>query len=178
LTEESPPGRSFLADVCVRWEAEARQVESFGVSWAIVRLAVVLGYGGGALGPLTTLFKLGLGGPIGGGRQWFSWVSLQDTVRLYQHLLESDHQGVFLASAPEPVRQGEFASALGAVLGRPAVLPAPALAVRLVAGEFASELLDSRRCLPRGTLAAGFHFEFPRLMPALRVALRKPDGPA
>lgn len=178
LTEESPPGHSFLADVCVRWEEEAKKVGPLGVSWAIVRTGVVFGEGGGALAPLATLFKFGLGGPVGSGRQWFPWVSLIDTVRLYQFLLERDDEGVFLATAPEPVRQAELAATLGKVLGRPAVLPAPAFAVRLVVGEFASELLESRRCLPRKTTAAGFQFEYPRLMPALRVALRKAMGAA
>ncbi|MCS6801507.1 MAG: TIGR01777 family oxidoreductase [Chloroflexota bacterium] len=172
LIEDSPPGRSFLAEVCQRWEAEAKQVGPLGVSWAIVRIGLVLGEGGGALAPLTTLFKLGLGGPIGSGRQWMPWVSLEDTARLIHFLVESDHEGVFLATAPEPVRQAEFASALGKVLGRPAVLPAPAFAIRLVVGEFAAELLDSRRCLPARTTAVGFRFEYPRLVPALRAALR------
>ncbi|MFN8533727.1 MAG: TIGR01777 family oxidoreductase [Dehalococcoidia bacterium] len=170
LTESSLPGQAFLSHVCAHWEGEARRVGDLGVRWAVVRTGVVLG-DGGALDVLKRLFMVGLGGPLGSGRQWFPWITRADIVRLYRFVLESDHQGVFLAATPEPVRQKEFASVLGKALGRPAVLPAPGFAVRLAAGEFASEVLDSRRCVPRETIAAGFEFEHPHLPAALRSAL-------
>ncbi|GIW08944.1 MAG: hypothetical protein KatS3mg061_0001 [Dehalococcoidia bacterium] len=173
LTETSPPGRTFLATVCVDWEREVQHAEALGVRTAIVRTAVVLGPGG-ALAALLPLFRLGLGGPVGSGRQWFPWISRQDLVRLYLFLLEGDHRGVFLGSGPQPVRQAEFARVLGAALGRPALVPTPAFALRLALGEFASELLESRRCIPERTLAVGFTFTHPTVGEAIRSALAEP----
>jgi hypothetical protein len=174
LTEDSAPGNDFLAGVCQEWEKEAGKVEWGGVRSARVRVGIVLGPGGGALGAMLLPFKLGAGGPLGSGRQWWSWVHRDDLVGLILHLIEHpDFSGAVNGTAPEAVRQKDFAKALGRVLWRPAVLPAPAFALKLALGGFSAELLSSKRVLPRNASGLGFRFRYPQLEAALRQVLER-----
>ena len=172
LTEESPPGGGFLAEVCVEWEAAAERAAALGVRVVRLRIGVVLDDGGGALAQLLTPFKLGLGGPINGGRQWISWVHRADVVGLILHALDqSAVAGTLNATAPGPVRNRDFARTLATVLRRPAFVPLPAFMLRLVLGEMASVLLGSQRVLPVRTEASGYRFRFPALESALRHSI-------
>lgn len=170
LTEASAPGTDaeFLASVCRAWEHEARQAEDLGMRVVRLRIGIVLGRDGGALGAMLTPFKLGLGGPLGGGRQWWSWIHRYDLVTLIlSALTRDDVTGPLNATAPEPVRQRVFAQELGRVLSRPALLPAPAFVLRTVLGDFSSELLASKRVLPKAAEQAELSFAFPQLPQAL-----------
>lgn len=172
LPEESAPGTDFLADVCQQWEKEAAKVEWGGVRSARVRVGIVLGPGGGALGAMLTPFKLGAGGPLGTGKQWWSWIHRDDLVALMLFLIEHpEFSGVVNGVAPEAARQKDFAKTLGRVLGRPAFMPAPAFALRIILGGFSTELLSSKRVRPNATQAIGFRFQHPKLEEALRQAV-------
>lgn len=172
LTEDSSPGSDFLAQVCRDWESEAARAESLGVRVARLRIGLVLGSGGGALHAMLPLFKLGLGGPLGSGRQFWSWVHRDDVVGAIAFALErEDLHGPINVTAPQPVRQREFAQVLGRLLRRPAVLPAPAFALKIVLGEFASELLSSKRVLPQRLQQVGYRFRFAELEPAVKEIL-------
>jgi uncharacterized protein (TIGR01777 family) len=173
LTEESRSGEGFLAEVCREWEAAIAPAASAGVSVTTMRIGGVLDPRGGALKKLLPIFRLGLGGRMGSGGQWFSWVSRRDTVRAMQHLLGTDISGPVNISAPAPVRNSDFARALGGALSRPAFMPAPAFALRLAAGEIADEaLLASARVSPARLIESGFAFEDPEIGPALTRMLR------
>lgn len=169
LTESSPPGRGFLADLVQAWEAEARRADALGVRVVCTRFGLVLARGGGALRPLLPAFRLGLGGPLGSGRQWWSWVHLDDLVgAILMAIGNPALEGPVNVVAPGPVTNRDFARALGAALRRPAVLPAPAFALRLLLGAMADEMiLASQRVLPVRLQRAGFEFRWPSLRPAL-----------
>jgi len=168
LDESSPPGDDFLATVCRAWEDEARSAEAYGARVVRARLGIVLGEGGGALEKMLPLFRAGLGGPLGGGRQWFSWVHRRDLAAALLFCLDApDLAGPVNCTAPGPVTNRELAKALGRALGRPAFLPAPGFAIRLALGEFGSVLLEGQRVLPKALLAAGFAFAHPGLDGAL-----------
>lgn len=165
--EESQPGNDFLAKVCVDWEAEALKATAKGARVALARFGVVLGQGG-ALATMRLPFSLGLGGPLGSGRQWFPWMHLHDLCRALCYLMENDTcQGAYNFVAPEQVRQKEFAQALGRALHRPAFLPAPALVMKMVLGEFGASLLQGQRLVPLHLQEDGFTFDFPGLEAAL-----------
>ncbi len=169
LTEDAVPGEGFLADVCVRWEGAASEASSSGARVVLLRTGLVAGRGGGFLAPLSRLTRLGLSGPVASGRQWWPWVHVDDVVGLILHALDNERvHGPVNVCAPEPVRQRDVAKALGSVLRRPALTPAPAFALRLALGGFASELLNSRRVLPAAALASGYAFRHPDLDAALR----------
>lgn len=169
LTEDAPPGEGFLSGVCVQWEAAASEASSSGTRVVLLRTGLVAGRGGGFLAPLSRLTRFGLGGPAGSGRQWWPWVHLDDVVGLILHALDNEAvQGPLNVCAPAPARQREVASALGRVLHRPAFAPAPAFVLRRVLGEFATELLNSRRALPAAALASGYAFSHTDLDAALR----------
>lgn len=172
LDEESGPGDDFLAGICADWEAEAVKARDLGVRVVLLRTGIVLSPAGGALKEMLLPARLGLSGPLGGGQQWWSWIHLADLVRLIEFAASSDVEGPLAATSANPVPQREFARTLGRVLHRPAFLPAPAWALRLVLGGFATELLTSKRLLPRRALAAGFEFEHPELEAALVDLLR------
>lgn len=185
VTEVSPPGHDFLARLCVEWEHEAAAAASELTGVALVRTGIVLHPEGGALKPMLLPFRLGVGGPFGGGRQYWSWIHLHDWVVLVAWLIESFTSApvaptpvsisavtVFNATAPVPVTNAEFSRTLGRVLHRPALLPAPGLALRLALGEFASFLTAGARVLPEQALRAGFTFRFTHLEPALRDLLQ------
>lgn len=173
LTEESPPGAGFLASLCSGWEAAARAAEPLGIRVVLPRIGVVLGKGGGALGKMLTLFRLGLGGPMGSGTQWISWIHRDDLVELLVTALENETlRGPINATAPHPVTNREFASTLGQVLNRPARLPTPGFLLRLALGQAADELLlTGQRVLPRRAEEWGYRFRYPRLAEAFHEIL-------
>lgn len=171
LTETSRPGDDFLARVCKSWEDEALRAEDLGVRVVRLRIGLVMGEGGGALEAMLPLFKLGLGGKLGDGRQWWPWVHIDDILGLAVRAIDDpEWHGAFNATAPTPVRQAEFAKTLAKALSRPALLPAPAIALRTTLGEFAVELLASRRVLPKRALDAGYTFRQTDLLDALRAS--------
>ena len=164
-TESAPAGDDFLAHLCVDWEAEA---QGAGVRTVTARIGITLANEGGALPRLLFPFKLGLGGPIGLGRAWWSWVHIDDVVGGIIHALEQTNvEGALNLTAPNPVRNGEFSRVLGRVLGRPALIPVPQLALKLMLGEGASVLLASQRILPTRTLDLGYRFRFTEINAAL-----------
>ena len=168
LREDSAPGDGFLADLCVAWEEEARRAEELGLRVVRLRFGVVLSRAGGALPLLTRAFRLGLGGRLGSGRQWFSWIHLDDAVALALRAIEDARLGGALnVVSPEPVRNADLTRALARAVRRPALLPAPAFAVRLALRELATELLGSRKVLPARAQALGHPFAFPHLPSAL-----------
>ncbi|MFH1057844.1 MAG: TIGR01777 family oxidoreductase [Pseudomonadota bacterium] len=168
LDESSPAGEDFLASVCRAWEHEAQGAEAFGARVVRARFGIVLGESGGALEKMLPLFRLGLGGPLGSGRQWFSWVHRRDlAAALLSCLADARLTGPVNCTAPHPVTNRTLAQAMGRALGRPAFLPAPGFAIRLALGELGSVLLNGQRVLPRTLLAAGFAFSQPDLAGAL-----------
>jgi uncharacterized protein (TIGR01777 family) len=172
VDEASPPGKGFLAELCVEWEAAARPAESVGVRVCWMRIGIVLGHGGGALEKMLPPFRMGLGGPIGSGRQWLSWIHLDDVVGAAMFLLErSDLTGAFNFTASHPVTMHEFARTLAKVLGRPALVRVPGFALRLALGEMADSVLQGSRVLPRRLLQAGYTFRYPELETALKEVL-------
>jgi hypothetical protein len=182
VTEATSPGTDFLARLCVEWEDEAAAAASASTHVAIVRSGIVLHPDGGALKTMLLPFRLGVGGPLGSGRQFMSWIHRQDWIDLVGWLVTTRHPSIpsddrretvttWNATAPEPVTSAEFARALGRVLHRPAVLPAPAFALRVVLGEFATFLITGARVLPTHAERSGFRFKYPRLEPALRQLL-------
>jgi len=172
LTERSAAGSGFLAEVCAAWEAEARAAESLGVRVVLARLGIVLGQGG-ALAAMLPAFRLGLGGPMGDGSQWMPWVHLDDTVGMLLFAAERDDvRGAMNVCAPEPSRGRDFARALGRALGRPAFLPVPRIAMRVVLGETADVVLSSQRAVPELALRLGYRFQRPFLDEALADAVR------
>jgi hypothetical protein len=173
LDETSPGGSGFLAEVCTAWEAEARRAESLGMRVVRMRTGIALDARGGALARMLPPFRLGAGGSLGNGRQWMSWIHLEDLAALYGFAIEQPVSGAVNAVAPFPVVNSEFTRALAAALRRPAFLPVPAFALRLAMGEMAELLLGSQRVLPREAERAGFRFRFPQLGPALADLLGK-----
>jgi uncharacterized protein (TIGR01777 family) len=162
FTETSPPGTDFLAQVCIGWEAEAAHARDLGLRVAVVRTGLVLGRNGGALAKLLPLFRLGLGGPVASGEQWYSWIHLEDQVGIYLHAIDG-YDGVLNATAPNPVTNRAFTRALATAVGRPAILPAPAFALNLVFGEGAYVVTEGQRVLPEAALAAGYTFRYPEI---------------
>lgn len=160
LTESSAPGEGFLAELVRAWEGATEAAAAAGVPVATARTGLVLTPEGGAFARMLALARFGLGGPLGSGRQWWSWITLTDQVRAIGHLLDHPQiTGPVNLVGPEPRRQREVAAALGAVLHRPAVLPAPAIALRIALGEFADDILGSQRVLPQVLQDNGFRFE-------------------
>lgn len=172
-TERDGPGDDFLAHVCRDWESAAQAAEGYGTHVVLIRIGMVLGRGGGALAKLLPLYRAGLGGPMGSGRQWISWIHIDDLIRAILFLLEHPSlSGPFNACAPQAVRQREFSQALGHALKRPARLTAPAPLLRLLLGESADALLlGGQRVAPERLEAAGFAFALPDLENAMRELL-------
>jgi hypothetical protein len=167
LTESSAPGSGFLPEVCVAWEREAQAAEAFGIRVVRVRIGVVLAAGGGALPRMLPPFRMGVGGRLGSGRQWMSWIHLEDLAALFQLAVESQVRGPLNAAAPHAVTNSDFTRELAHALRRPAVFPVPEFALRLLFGEMADVLLASQRVVPAAAEAAGFRFRFPQLASAL-----------
>ena len=163
LTEKSSPGAGFLPHVVTDWEESAQTAEALGIRVISLRFGMVLGRGG-ALAKLLPLFRLGVGGRLGSGRQWMSWIHIDDAVSLILLALENAAlRGAVNATAPHPVTNDEFTRRLAGALHRPAIFPAPAFALKLALGEMSEVLLDSQRVLPVAALATGFHFQYPEL---------------
>jgi uncharacterized protein len=172
LTEESTQGDDVLARLCVDWEKAARAAESDGVRVAVVRVGVVLDRTGGALKQMVTPFKMFIGGPIGSGKQWMSWIHHEDVVGIF--LLGLDHaeaRGPLNGTAPNPVTNKVFSKALGGALGRPSFMPTPKFGLRVMLGEVAGVVAGSQRVLPKKPLALGYAFRFPEVDAALRDAV-------
>jgi uncharacterized protein (TIGR01777 family) len=168
LTEESEPGRGFLAEVCREWESATAAAAQAGIRVVNLRIGIVLGRDGGALKPMLMPFRLGVGGRAGHGDQWWSWIHLADLVAAIVHILTTELRGPVNLTAPGALRNTEFAKIIGKVLHRPALLPTPAWALRLALGEFADQgVLASARVEPAKLLVSGFRFKFPALEPAL-----------
>jgi uncharacterized protein (TIGR01777 family) len=172
LTEDATAGHDFVAAVIREWEAAALAAEQVGLVVARTRGGIVLGKDGGALPPLRLLGNFGLLGPVGSGRQWWSWVHRNDVIGFILFALENRLGGAFNLAAPDARRQRDWAVTMARVMRRPGFFPAPAFGVRLVVGGFATELLSSRHVIPAATQASGYEFEFPDLEPALRDLLR------
>ena len=171
LTEASAPGNDFLAKLCVDWEREALGAGEFGVRVVLLRIAMVLGQGG-ALARMVVPFRLGIGGQLGSGRQWISWIHLNDMVRLLVFAAENDAiRGALNAGSPDPIRNADFTKALASAVHRPALLPAPRFALKLVLGEMVDFVFASERVVPQVAQAAGFSFRYPTLDAALEAAL-------
>ncbi|MGO9125965.1 MAG: TIGR01777 family oxidoreductase [Terriglobales bacterium] len=175
LREDSPSGEGFSAELCRQWEAAAQSVASAGIRSLQIRTGIVLSTAGGALRKMLLPFRMGIGGNIGSGRQWMSWVDLQDMVGAIQHLLTTDSiSGPVNMVSPNPVRNAEFTRTLASVLRRPAILPMPAFAARLAFGQMADELLlASQRVQPAKLASSGYQFQHPDLLSALKGILRK-----
>jgi hypothetical protein len=173
LTEDAPSGDGFLASLCREWEGAAGAAERLGVRVVTPRIGVVLGREGGALARMLPIFRLGLGGPLGRGTQWMSWIHVEDLVGLLMFLMSNAAGGPVNATAPHPVTNAEFSRTLGRALGKPAFLPAPGFAMKLMLGEMAEELLlTGQRVLPRRAQSLGFHFRFPFIAGALNDILQ------
>ncbi len=175
LNEHSQPGIGFLPEVCREWEAATQAAANAGIRTVQMRTGVVLSSKGGALRKMLTPFKMGVGGRIGNGQQWMSWIDLQDMVGAIYHILNSDLlQGPVNMVAPRPVKNAEFAKTLGTVLSRPAILPMPAFAVKLAFGEMGeSVLLGSQRVEPAQLVTSGYPFRFTNLRASLESNLKR-----
>jgi uncharacterized protein (TIGR01777 family) len=172
VTEATPPGRDFLATLCVAWEREADQASAI-TRVAIVRTGLVLNDKGGVLGKMLTPFRLGVGGPLGDGRQFMPWIHIADWVGLVLWLIGNESaRGAFNGTAPTPVTNAEFSRALGNALHRPAIVPMPAFALRLLLGEFAESVLTGQRAVPARAEEMGYTFRFRTLGPALQNLFR------
>jgi uncharacterized protein (TIGR01777 family) len=174
LTETSKPGKQFLAEVSREWEAESRRAEDSGVRTVLLRTGIVLSKDGGALGTMLTPFKFGLGGVVGDGKQWMSWISLDDHIEVINFALENENvRGAVNSVSPNPVTNQEFTATMGEVLYRPTFIPVPEFAVHLAFGEMGEALLlDSIKVMPKRLVDAGFKFKFPELKKAIENAVK------
>jgi uncharacterized protein (TIGR01777 family) len=173
LTEASRPGKGFLPEVSIEWERAAELAESLGIRVVRLRIGIVLGSEGGALKQMLTPFRMGVGGRLGSGKQWMSWIHLEDLIGMMLFAVTSRNtSGPVNGTAPEPVRNAEFTRTLARTLHRPAFLPVPGFGLRLMFGEFASSLTESQRVLPKAAESAGYRFAFPNLGDALEDLFR------
>lgn len=173
ITEEVPPGEDFLGQLAVEWEACTAPVEAMEVRRAIIRSGAVLSTEGGALPPMLLQYRLFAGGPLGNGRQWLPWIHMADEVRAIRFLIETDAaSGPFNLVAPNSLTNASFGQVLGRVMRRPSFMPVPAFALRLLAGEMSTVLLDGQRAVPRRLLGLGFTFRFPDAEAALKDLLQ------
>lgn len=169
LGEKASPGDDFLARLCVRWEEETRAAESLGLRVVLLRIGIVLGDGGGMMAKMVPSFRAFVGGPLGSGRQFVSWIHIDDVIGLLELGLErSSLSGPLNATAPQPVRMSELAKTLGEVMHRPSKMAVPELALRLAVGEAAEVILASQRVLPERALSVGYNFKYPELRAALQ----------
>lgn len=174
LTEISTPGNGFLARVCVDWEKEGLKAAEKGVRVAVMRFGVVLGDKGGALSLMAPAFRMFAGGPLGNGNHWFPWIHISDLIRAALFILENETmEGIFNFTGKTPVRQKEFAKALGGALKRPALITAPAFIVKAILGELGSALLESQKAIPRHLLDSGYSFKFADVSAALEDVFNK-----
>jgi uncharacterized protein len=174
LNESAIPGTGYLAEVCLEWEQEAREAEAAGIRVVRLRTGVALSEAGGALARMLPAYRTGLGGPLGGGRQWMSWIHLADLVELFCFAMNQPISGAVNAVAPGALTNHDFSRELGHILHRPALFPVPRLALKTVFGEMAEVLTSSQRVVPSVALEAGFRFRFPALAGALGDLLEPP----
>ena len=172
LNESSPPAGDYLAEVCQAWEAEAQAAETLGVRVVRIRIGVVLDSRGGALQRMLRPFRMGVGGKLASGRQWMSWIHLEDLAAMFQFALDHPVRGAFNGVAPYPVNNSEFTRTLAQAVHRPAIFPVPAFALKALFGEMSGILLASQRVAPAAAEAAEFRFRFPQLGTALGDLLR------
>ena len=174
ITEDEAPGDDFLARLCVEWEAEALKAEDKGIRIIIPRFGIVLGKTGGALGQMIPAFKAFVGGPLGSGNQWFSWIHMEDLLSAFLFILEASNlEGPINFCAPNPIRNKELARALGKALVRPSYLKAPGFAIKIMLGEFGDVLLKGQRVIPEKLLKSGFAFHYPDITEALKEVIGK-----
>ncbi|GAA1886359.1 TIGR01777 family oxidoreductase [Streptantibioticus ferralitis] len=172
VDESAPPGTGFLAEMCQEWEQATAPATAAGVRTVLARTGLVVAGGGGAWGRLFPLFKAGLGGRLGSGRQYWSFIALHDEIAALRHLIDTPElSGPVNLTAPEPVTNREVTAAMGRVLHRPTLAAVPAPALRIALGEFATDVLSSQRVIPRRLLDSGFAFAFPKIDQAIRAAL-------
>jgi uncharacterized protein len=170
--ETSAAGTDFLAEVCTAWETAAQAVTASGTRLVILRMGIVLGENGGALSKMLAPFSAFVGGPIGSGKQWFSWIHRDDVVKMIiTAITDSNMQGVYNATAPNPVTMQDFAHTLGTVMSRPSWLPVPNFALEAMLGEGAIVVLQGQQVIPTHPLTQGFNFQYPHLQPALTAIL-------
>jgi uncharacterized protein (TIGR01777 family) len=168
ITEETAPGNDYLSRVCVDWEKEARNAESYDLRVALVRTGIVLDKGKGALAKMVVPFKYFVGGPLGSGNQWMPWIHIEDQIALLLFLLENQNaRGPFNATAPNPVTMTEFCKILGKVLNRPSWASVPGGMLTLLVGDMAEMLLNGQRAVPHAAVKLGYEFKYPHLLPAL-----------
>ena len=173
MIEEDRPGDDFLATVCVDWEKEALKASDKGIRVIITRFGIVLGKTGGALGQMISTFKKFVGGPLGSGNQWFSWIHMEDLLNAFLFVFDNqDINGPVNICSPNPVRNRELATALGKALSRPSFFKAPAFMIRLMLGEFGSVILEGQRVIPAKLLRQGFRFQYPEITAALKEVIR------
>jgi uncharacterized protein len=174
VTEADHAGNDFQARVCVDWEESTAEVEAAGVRRVIMRTGVVLDAREGALPRMLLPYRFFAGGPLGSGKQWFSWIHLDDDIAAMRFLIDSPQAaGVYNLSAPNPLTNAEFGRAIGSALGRPSFIPAPGFAIRMVFGEMATIILDGQRVIPERLLASGYKFKYTHAVPALKSILQK-----
>jgi uncharacterized protein (TIGR01777 family) len=174
LKEDTLPGDDFLAGVCKDWEAAAIKAEALGVRVVITRFGVVLGAGGGALTVMLPAFKAFLGGYIGSGKQWMSWVHMDDITGFIRYAIENESvSGQYNLVSPHPLRNKDFGSVLGKALGRPSFFPVPAFALKAALGELGDVLLTGQRALPHKAVKEGYTFKYPELDEALQSIIKK-----
>jgi uncharacterized protein (TIGR01777 family) len=171
LSEASPAGTGFLAETCQGWEAEADRATAFGLRVVKIRIGFVLGKDGGALASTLPMFRLGLGGRLGSGRQWMAWIHVDDVADMFVHAATNEISGVWNGTAPNPVTNGDFTKEMARVLHRRAIFPVPQFALKLMLGELGGHILDSARVLPDAPLNHGYRFQYPELDGALRNLL-------
>lgn len=171
LTEESPMGKMWVSDLCKTWEDEALKGEEIGARVIVGRFGIVLGKGGGMLSVILPFFRLGLGGRLGSGKQWFPWIHVEDLVRAIDFLFEKGARGVFNITAPNPIRNLEMTKIIGKILRRPTIFPVPKFALKLLYGELAEVILASARVIPKKLLEMDFIFKYPSFEEAFRPSL-------
>ncbi|MGC9141131.1 MAG: TIGR01777 family oxidoreductase [Caldimicrobium sp.] len=171
LTEESPQGKMFVSELCKAWEEEALKGEKKGARVIIGRFGIVLGKGGGMLSVILPFFKLGLGGRLGSGKQWFPWIHIEDLVRAIDFLYEKEAKGVFNITAPLPLRNIEMTKIIGRLLKRPTFFPVPKFALKLLYGELAEVIMASARVIPKRLLEMGFNFKYSDFESAFRASM-------
>jgi len=171
LTESSAPGSGFLAEVCIAWEKEADAAEALGMRLVKLRTGMVVGANGGALARMLMPFKAGMGGKIGSGEQWMSWIHQDDLVGIIQYALDNPMRGPVNGTAPNPVVNADFTKALGHAVGRPAVMPMPAFMAKTMFGEMSDVMLASQRVVPKAAEGAGYQFRHPEINEALESVL-------
>jgi uncharacterized protein len=173
LTESDPPGDDFLGQACAAWEGATKAVEDLGMRHIVTRTGLVVARKGGFMDPVLLQYRLFGGGPLGSGRQWWSWILLSDVVRAMRFLIENERaSGPYNLTAPNPVRMKDFGRAVGSVLRRPHLIPIPAFALKLVLGEMSQLVLEGQRVIPDRLQSAGFEFQYDEIQPALEKTLR------